>query len=76
MALLEIISIEQFYYQSYQIQEKKIYIARISWALLATLLNMEKVTFACSMKNIPIPDGKSYKLQSVQKVMDFMKNIR
>ena len=28
------------------------------------------------MKNIPIPDGKSYKLQLIQKVEDFLKKIR
>ena len=28
------------------------------------------------MKNIPIPDGKSYKLQLIQKVEDFIKKMR
>ena len=28
------------------------------------------------MKNIPIPNGKSYKLQLIQKVEDFIKKIR
>ena len=37
---------------------------------------MEKVNFGYSMKNIPIPNGKSYKLQLIQKVKDFIKKIR
>ena len=37
---------------------------------------MEKVNFGYSMKNIPIPDEKSYKLQLIQKVEDFIKWIR
>ena len=37
---------------------------------------MEKVNFGYSVKNIPIPDGKSYKLQLIQKVEDFIKKIR
>ena len=28
------------------------------------------------MKNIPIPDGKSYKLQLIQKIEDLIKKIR
>ena len=28
------------------------------------------------MENIPIPDGKSYKLQLIQKVENFIKKIR
>ena len=36
---------------------------------------MEKVKCGSSMKNIPIPDEKSYKLQLIQKV-DFIKKIR
>ena len=37
---------------------------------------MEKVNFGYSMKNIPIPGGKSYKLRLIQKVEDFIKKIR
>ena len=37
---------------------------------------MEKVNFGHSMKNIPIPDEKSYKLQLIQKVEAFIKKIR
>ena len=37
---------------------------------------MEKVNFGYSMKNIPIPDGKSYKLQLIQKIEDLIKKIR
>ena len=37
---------------------------------------MEKVNFGYSMKKIPIPHGKSYKLQLIQKVEDFIKKIR
>ena len=37
---------------------------------------METVNFGYSMKNISIPDGKSYKLQLIQKVADFFKKIR
>ena len=43
---------------------------------MGTLLNMEKVNIGYSMNNIPIPDGKSYKLQLIQKVEDFIKKIR
>ena len=43
---------------------------------MGTLLNMEKVNFGYSMKNILIPDGKSYKLQLIQKVEDFIKKRR
>ena len=34
------------------------------------------VNFGYSMKNIPIPDEKSYKLQLIQKADDFLKKIR
>ena len=37
---------------------------------------MEKVNFGYSMKKIPLPDEKSYKLQLIQKVEDFIKKIR
>ena len=37
---------------------------------------MEKVNFSYSMKNIPIPDEKSYKLQLIQKIEDLIKKIR
>ena len=37
---------------------------------------MEKVNFDYSVKNISIPDGKSYKLQLIQKVENFIKKIR
>ena len=43
---------------------------------MGTLLNMEKVDFDYSMKNIPIPDEKSYKLQLMQKAEGFIKKIR
>ena len=43
---------------------------------MGTLLNMKKVNIGYSMNNIPIPDGKSYKLQLIQKVEDFIKKIR
>ena len=43
---------------------------------MGTLLNMERVNFGYLMKNIPIPNGKSYKLQLIQKVEDFIKNRR
>ena len=36
---------------------------------------MEKVNFGYLMKNIPVPDEKSYKLQLMQKVEDFIKKI-
>ena len=32
--------------------------------------------FGYSMKNMPIPDGKSYKLQLIQQVEDFIQKIR
>ena len=37
---------------------------------------MEKVNFGYSMKNIPIPNEKGYKLELIQKVEDFIKKIR
>ena len=37
---------------------------------------MEKVNFGYSMKNIPIPDEKMYKLQLTEKVENFIKKIR
>lgn len=37
---------------------------------------MEKVDFGLLMKNIPTPDGKSYKLQVIQKVEDFIKKLK
>ena len=40
---------------------------------MGTLLTMEKVNFGYSMKNIPVPDEKSYKLHLIQKVEDFIK---
>ena len=43
---------------------------------MGSLLNMEKVNFVYSINNIPLPDGKSYKLQLIQKVEDFIKKIR
>ena len=43
---------------------------------MGTLLKMEKVNFGYSMENILIPDGKSYKLQLIQKVENFIKKIR
>ena len=36
-----------------------------SWALLETLLNIEKVNFSNSIKNIPTTNEKSYKLQLI-----------
>ena len=43
---------------------------------MGTLLNMEKVNFGYSTKNILIPNEKSYKLQAILKVEDFIKKIR
>ena len=37
---------------------------------------MEKVNFGYSVKNIPIPDENSYKLQLIQKVEGFIKKLR
>ena len=37
---------------------------------------MEKVNFGYSMKNMPIPNGKSYKLQLIQKAEDLIKKTR
>ena len=37
---------------------------------------MKKVNFGYSINNIPIPDEKSYQLQLIQKVEDFIKKIR
>ena len=41
-----------------------------------TLLNMENVNFGYSVKNVTTPDEKSYKLQLIHKVEDFIKKIR
>ena len=38
--------------------------------------DMEKVNFGYSIKNLPTPDGKRCKLQLIQKVEDFIKNVR
>ena len=43
---------------------------------MGTLLNMNKLNFGYSLKDIPIPDAKTYKLQLIQKFEDFIKNIR
>ena len=43
---------------------------------METLLDMEEVNLGYSMKNIPITNEKSYKLQLIKKVEDFIKNIR
>ena len=43
---------------------------------METLLDMEEVKFGYSMKNIPVPDEKSYKLQLIKRVEDFIKKIR
>ena len=40
------------------------------------LLNMEKVIFGNSLKNIPIADGKKYKLQLIRKVENTIKKMR
>ena len=37
---------------------------------------MEKINFGYSMKNIPIPDEKSYVLQLIQEVEDFIKKMK
>ena len=37
---------------------------------------MEKVNFGYSLKNIPTPDEKSYKLQLVEKIEDLIKKMR
>ena len=37
---------------------------------------MERVNFGYSMKNIPIHDENSYKVQLIQKEEDFVKKIK
>ena len=37
---------------------------------------MEKVNIGYSVKNIPTPNGKSYKLKVIQNVEGFIKKIR
>ena len=43
---------------------------------MGTLSNMEKVNFGYSMRNKHITDEKSFKLQLIQKVENFIKKIR